>query len=163
MNPARDADHAARDLKNPSTRIPDLLLASSDGRALPLIPPRHASVAIIVVHSIRCPECSAYLERLVRETSELGVWDMSVSVICSDAPDGAELQRAGHIRVLHDRDGRATQALGEEAAVLIVDAWGEVHERIHIGEEHAFPSMADVVAWARYLATRCPECEGEAL
>ena len=47
-------------------------------------------------------------------------------------------------------------------AVLVLDQWGEVKETIAVAR-HEFPERTALVAWARYLATQCPECEGEAL
>jgi hypothetical protein len=47
--------------------------------------------------------------------------------------------------------------------VLIADQWGELRYVSPDGGGHPFPTPEEVTGWLRFLATQCPECEGEAL
>ena len=46
----------------------------------------------------------------------------------------------------------------DSAAVFIADRWGQVYDRTLVGRSHGFPTIEDVTAWFRFLATQCPEC-----
>ena len=67
-------------------------------------------------------------------------------------------------RVLVDVEQRVARACGvAPPALLIADRWGVLHLTHDAGADHEWPAPAEVVSWLRYLAIRCPECEGEAL
>jgi hypothetical protein len=61
------------------------------------------------------------------------------------------------MQFLADPEGKLASGM---ARVVIVDEWGEVYFVAEAGEEHAFPSAAEIADWVRFLAIQCPECEG---
>jgi hypothetical protein len=64
--------------------------------------------------------------------------------------------------ILEDRGGRLRAALRvTPPAVVIGDQWGEIYERVEAGDAHRFPEPAELVDWAKVIAVKCPECEGE--
>jgi hypothetical protein len=151
-------------LKNPAARLPDLALPAAGGGVSPVLPPRTPGSLLVLAHGSRCPECRAYLQHLQDSWDDLSEWGVAVTVILPE-PQSAEgtQQAGGGFRVLFDHGRRLQQALRMDAGVVIADEWGEIHFAAAAGEQHAFLQVAEVASWGRYLATRCPECEGEAL
>ena len=47
-------------------------------------------------------------------------------------------------------------------SVVVADRWGEVAHVAHPSRVEDLPAPEELVDWVRYLAYRCPECEGEA-
>jgi hypothetical protein len=89
---------------------------------------------------------------------------MTVSVVHAALPPGHTAREdTSFIRHLYDPDARVAQSGVSEPVVMIADQWREIHDRIPIGARHEFPPIGEIASWGRYLATRCPECEGEAL
>jgi len=152
---------AARDeLVHPARRLPDLALPSASGSMVRLRGGGRRSPVLVLVHARRCAACDAFVARLGSAAAALREWDGEVLVI---APAG-EPAPGSDFPFLHDPEARVASALGVRApAAVIADQWGEVHEAREAGEEHRFPTEAEIEEWLRFLAIQCPECEGEAL
>lgn len=132
------------ELTTPGRRLPDLDLPSADGKGMRILPSGRRSHLIVVVHERRCPACEAFVRSLEAEREEIESWD-------------------GRVLAVRDPERRLGDALGlETPAVVVADQWGEVHLAHAAGDEHAFPTPAELVQWLRYLAIQCPECQGEA-
>lgn len=153
------------ELINPQRRLPDLALPlSPGGEPRPLRPPGRRSPVLVLVHGAGCAACGEFVARLGAESRSIEEWDGRPLVI---APE--DLARAGDLRtrtslpVLADPERRLDRALSVgPPAVVVADQWGQVHDLHEAGEDHRFPEPDAIVAWLRYLAIRCPECEGEA-
>lgn len=66
------------------------------------------------------------------------------------------------VRVAADPERRLASAGITVPAVLIADQWGELFVVEPAGVEHVLLAPDEIVAWLRYLAVQCPECQGEA-
>lgn len=133
--------------------------STADDVALPR--PRRSLVALLI-HDTDCHACVAYAESVFAERSELDIWDADIALV----PAVANQQRGAgsSIRVYSDPQQRLANAARVQApALIVVDQWGDITDVFAAGDGHAFPAVADVITAARYLATQCPECEGEAL
>jgi hypothetical protein len=95
------------------------------------------AVVVLNLHIRDCEACSAYTTRLAHTAAEIAEWD-------------------GRVIELRDVDTEAP-------AVIIADQWGEIGVAESAGDAHHFMEPSEVVTWLRYLAMKCPECEGEAL
>lgn len=137
--------------------LSDVDLISSTGAREPLM--RHGrALLLIVMHDAACSRCDEFLQSLAGAKDELSSWDMDVAVISPDATARIPF------RLFVDAEDRFADAMAiESPAVLVVDQWRDVRELYEVGDSHNFPEIKPLIAWARYLATQCPECEGEAL
>lgn len=153
------------ELIDPPRRLPELALPRAPGgEPCPLRAPGRRSPVLVLVHGDGCAACGEFVARLEAEIQSIEEWDGRPLVI---APE--DLARAGGLRlrtglpVLADPERRLGTALSVRPPALVVaDQWGEVHEVHPAGEDHRFPEPDAVVAWLRYLAVQCPECQGEA-
>ena len=142
-------------------RIPDLSLESDAGRFSLL--PRRGSLVLLLVHDESCGACRQYFEQLSRESTELAVWDSAIAVVVPAARVKSDVTQASSARILYDPDRRVETLIEARApAVAIIDQWGDITDVHAAGPDHAFPAATEVVSWARFLGTQCPECEGEA-
>ncbi|HEY0591633.1 MAG TPA: hypothetical protein VGE86_05230 [Thermoanaerobaculia bacterium] len=140
------------DLINPRRMLPDVTLPDSGGAARRVRARGDRSVLLALVHG-GCEECRAWVAKLADEGAEIMAWRGEVKVV---APRVAEYP----FPVLLDADARLAALVGVAVpAVVIADQWGAIHEAT---EGHEFIPIESVVEWIRYLATECPECEGEA-
>ncbi|NLG63030.1 MAG: hypothetical protein GX539_12385 [Candidatus Cloacimonetes bacterium] len=124
-------------------RLPLITIQPADGGTpVPLRKAGRLATVLVTVHP-DCAECSAYLESLRDVQGRVEEWDG---------------------RVIAARATEELAAAGVPApAVLIADQWGELFVVEPAGADHAFIEPDEVVAWLRYLAIQCPECQGEAL
>jgi hypothetical protein len=138
--------------------LPDVDLVSSSGMREELL--RHGrAVLLVVLHDPGCRSCFAFLQSLGEANDELQSWDMDVVVI---TPEPVPAEKT--LRCFVDADARFAVAMEiNPPAVLVVDQWGDVKELYEVADSHTFPATDALIAWARYLATQCPECEGESL
>lgn len=155
------------ELTNPQHRIPDLLLPSVPGGQLqPIRPPGRRAPVLVLVHGANCSACCAYVDLLASEHATLQEWDGSVRVVVPEPTAAApklHLQPPSSFAVLADPEQRLARAAHvAPPAVVIADQWGEIHYAVLVGPGHAWPTPAQVAEWLRFLAIRCPECEGEA-
>jgi hypothetical protein len=154
------------DLKSPSRPLPDIELpiASGNGSYTLTARPRW-SLAIVFLHGLDCDGCLHFLQQLEEGHSDLIEWDAEVVIVLKQISDAAVTPDvAPSIRVLTDAEHRFESAAHVVApAVLVVDQWRDVRESWEAAEAHRFPAVSELVSWARFLATQCPECEGESL
>jgi hypothetical protein len=143
-------------------RLPDLALPTVGGAStVPLKPGGRRNPILVAVHGGGCGECGAYLHHLAEAAAELSEWDAHAVVI---VPDAAAPAPDLPFPVVLDAERRFAARTGlKGAAVVIADQWGEVAHVADAGAGHALPAAPELVEWVRYLAMRCPECEGEAL
>ena len=120
-------------------RLPDVQVPSVDGDIVRLRTHSRLATVLLALHP-ECSACNAYREDIAAHGRQLSEWDGRV-VAVGPLPD-----------------------IGIEApSVLIADQWGELAVVENAGEQHAFIDVQEVIDWLRFLATKCPECEGEAL
>ena len=96
---------------------------------------RQATV-LLKLHGPECNACAAYVAALEKHADEIAEWDG---------------------RVIQTRD-----VAGQIASVTIADQWGEIAVMEEAADHH-FMEPKELITWLRYLAMKCPECEGEAL
>lgn len=155
------SDHSRDPLTHAPRRLPDIALPTPSGATHRLRASGRRSPVLVLPHAAACDTCAAFLRHLAAAGDALRAWDADVLVI---APAPAERVVDVPFPLLLDPDRRVPSSLGVRApAVIIADQWGEVHEIVEAGEEHRFPSAAEIEKWAQYLAIHCPECQGEAL
>jgi peroxiredoxin len=151
----------------PGERLPDLAFEDADGKPTNLRAGGRLGAVVVLVHDAACTPCQVYLAQLAEADAEHREWDgRVVALVPASAERVGEFRRAGELPfpVLADPDRRTWAALGiTGAAVLIADQWGELHHVSGAGAEHSLPTPREVTDWLRFLAIRCPECEGEAL
>ena len=165
-------------LTNPHERLPDIELPAASGDVTTRVRSTgRTSRVLLLLHGAECEACRAYLARLAEHRMELDGWDARPLVVVPSVPDpttseteadgegeGDPALRSPSFAVAVDSGGRLASALAVSLPALVVaDQWGEIHDVEEAGNEHRFLAPDEVVAWARYLAVQCPECEGEAL
>jgi hypothetical protein len=117
--------------------------------------------ALVAMHSVACADCRAYVrERLAPVAPALLEWGGRLAVVVPDgranAAGFAETTSAA-LEILVAA-GRAFPS--DHAVVTVVDEWGEVYFMADAGAGHELPAAEELVAWIRFLAIQCPECEG---
>lgn len=143
-------------------RVPKLTLESATGEFVSLFRRRRATI-LILIHDLTCSACRAYVESIDAERAELDSWAADIAIIVSD-DRGRPSAHASPCATYYDPERRVSELAGvEPPGVVVVDQWGEATDTQEAGEAHAFPAVAAVVSWVRYLAVQCPECEGESL
>ena len=154
------------DLKSPSRPLPDIELpaASGDGSYTLTARPRW-SLVIVLLHSLDCQGCLNFVRLLEEVQAELTEWDGEVAIVLKQIHDNTTIpELSSTTRVLVDAEHTFESAAHVVApAVLVVDQWHDVRESWEAGDAHRFPAVSEIVSWARFLATQCPECEGESL
>lgn len=158
-------DVRTRHAQAAAERLPDLRFPSAPaGTPVPLVPAGGRLVPIVVaVHGAECDECRNFVRALALADAEIREWDGRVVLVVPGDVDQAARFAGGPFPVLADEDRKLWTRLGfEGAAVFVADPWGEVRHRHVAGADHALPSPAELVDWARFVAIQCPECEGEA-
>jgi hypothetical protein len=153
------------DLTNPPRRLPHIRLPSlTGGTDIPIIWRRTGPI-LLLLHPDRCETCSAFAHRVAAVSDGITEWDGRPLVIVSETTGivrSDSMLTDLPFPILDDREGRLRTALRMDApAVIIADQWGEIYERIEAGDGHRFPEPDELVDWARVIATKCPECEGE--
>lgn len=140
-------------------RIRGLSLRKQNGDVVS-IPRQRRSLVLVLTHPDSCPECLQYVKQLEEYSAELASWDADVAIVTRET-NGSQESRPWTV---FDPERRVEAAAEiDSPGLVLVDQWGEVTDVRAAGEQHAFPLPTKVVSWARYLAIRCPECEGEAL
>lgn len=152
---APDRRIAAGELIPPMT-----LVSTATGKAVNLRATRGPR-ALIVMHSVSCRACRGYVrEQLAAGARAISEWGGRLTVVVPGplgvAADFAETTTDA-LEVLADSEAAFA---GCGAAVVIADQWGEVYFAADAGAGHDLPVCEDIVAWVRFLAIQCPECEG---
>ena len=120
-------------------RLPDLEVPTLDGDMVRLRTHSRLATVLLALHP-DCAPCQAYRETIEQHAVQVREWDGRVVAIAA-----------------HDAAGI------EAPSVLVADQWGELAAVENAGAQHAFIDAQEVIDWLRFLATKCPECEGEAL
>lgn len=154
------------DLKSPSRPLPEIELPAASGNGSNTLTARPRwSLVIALLHGLDCDGCLHFLQQLEAAQSDLTEWDGEVAIVLKQISDNARTpDLAPSIRVLVDAEHSFESAARVVApAILVVDQWRDVRESWEAGDAHHFPDVSELVSWARFLATQCPECEGESL
>lgn len=140
-------------------RLPSVTLpALSSERSVSLRGPSRQSTVLVFPHP-DCSACRQELQGLTEIHDDLDDWATTPMAVVTEAD--RDLADALPYPVLLDDEGQARDRCGlaeREAAVVVADPWGEIYEVSRAGDDHAFPAGDELVSWARYLSTRCPEC-----
>ena len=150
-------------LTNPARRLPHVGLQPAVGkREVPIIW-RRTGPMLLFLHARECAACRDYAAQVAGAIDEIQEWDGRPLIIQPDEAEPAGLPVPESIPVLRDTGNRLAERLGVVTpAVLIADQWGEIYESHAAGDAHDFLAPEELVSWARTIATKCPECEGEA-
>lgn len=145
----------------PRALVPGMTLVSTaTGAEIDLRTARGPQV-VVAMHSVTCRACRRYVrEEVAGAARRIGEWGGRVIVVVPDGvatAAGFAETTTDALEVVTDPEG-AFAANG--AAVAVVDEWGEAYYFADAGEGHDLPSPDDIVAWVRFLAIQCPECEG---
>jgi hypothetical protein len=154
------------DLKSPSRPLPDIELPAASGNGSQTLTARPRwSLVIVLLHGLDCESCVHFVQQLDEAHADLTAWDAEVAIVLKQISDNAAIPELAHsTRVLVDAEHTFESAAHVVApAVQVVDQWRDVRESWEAGESHHFPAVSGIVSWARFLATQCPECEGESL
>lgn len=159
-------------------RLPIATLPARDGGPdVKLRAPGRLATVLVALHD-DCAQCDAYLAALATQEAELRDWDGRVVAVRAGRADAESAARssereeraqaASHrfgerVRAAADPEGKLASAGITVPAVLIADQWGELFVVEPAGAEHTLLAPDEIVAWLRYLAVQCPECQGEAL
>jgi peroxiredoxin len=161
-----DHDHQALQVGD---RLPFLWLPSAhQGTPQPLRAQRGFAPIVLLLHATDCALCGSYVELLTAACRELREWGAQVVTVSEDwlqAVTQWHEQREPNdapMLALADAEQRMPAHVGPPG-LLIADQWGVIYFAEHAGEEHQFPSPAEVVNWARFIGIQCPECQAEAL
>jgi hypothetical protein len=114
---------------------------------------------LLLMHSHSCAECLDYLRALLAREADWADWGARVSGIVPGTSAPALVRRDTSVTdsLLIDE---ARKLADGSARVIAADEWGEIHCSVEVGTEHTFPTIQDMVEWARFIAIQCPECEG---
>ena len=121
------------------------------------------SLLALCVHDQDCGACKTEIQQIAEAADGIEAWGCDVALILP-ASDNAPANLPARWRHLHDSDGKFAGSAGVECpGVVLVDEWRDVSFKHSAGPRHEFPGVARLISEIRYLGTRCPECEGEAL
>jgi len=153
-----------RGIVDPLDRLPDITLPGADGVPVRLRARGRRATLLLLVHAPGCAACGAFVQGLEAEADEIEAWDGRPLIVQPEPGPAAAAPAPGrHFPLLSDPDARVSTALSvRPPALVLADQWGEVHLRHEAGEDHRFPTVAEIVEWLRFLAIQCPECQGEA-
>jgi hypothetical protein len=150
----------------PRPRLPDLALAPiAGGEGVPLRVHRRGAVLVLLDGAPDAP-ARDFLAALAGAAGTLADWDARMLVVVGGGGEGgagggddvraAFAALASPFPALADPRGRVAAAAGVAAPALVVaDQWGEVHWAAAAGGAGAWPPVAEVEQWARFLAIRC--------
>jgi hypothetical protein len=141
--------------------LPEIRLDTQGGPTLLQRPGR--ALLALCMHDFSCAACNSHMEKVVGAADEVEAWGCDVALIMRAQPQSSPPLPPA-IRVFYDPAGRFEAAARIDCpAVVIADEWADITFRHAAGPDHEFPAMPRVLSEIRYLAVRCPECEGEAL
>lgn len=142
--------------------MPEITLDSADGRAIVQRPGR--ALLALCIHDWACTSCNTEVAHIVKVADEIAAWGCDVALIVCAQPSPAPYSLPPAFRVFFDPDDEFAQVSGSASpGVVIADEWADITFRRAAGANHEFPDTSRLLSEIRYLATRCPECEGEAL
>jgi hypothetical protein len=121
-------------------RLPPLALRGLSGTGPVSIDCNGRWSAIVLALHAGCSACAAYAQAVEQQEADIAEWDCRLLAVEGASSPGVPVP-----------------------GVLVADPWCELAAVLDAGAEHAFPEVSELVDWARYLGTTCPECEGEAL
>jgi hypothetical protein len=130
-------------LPDPATRVPHFDVTTLDGAHVQYADDiwRRRNLLLVLLPDVESPGARRYVERLQAAAPELAT--LKTTLVLTSEP-------VGDLR---------------PPAALVADQWGEV-VYVETPEDRLVTSLRapeELVSWARYLSTRCPECEGEFL
>ena len=150
-------------------QLPDFTLTRADGQgSIQVRPPGRKGIILVLLHGPACDVCRDYVQSLGHLAAEIEEWDgriVLVSGAADDSDSSALFEAPSAFHQARDDARRVVDRTGvTPPAVLVADQWGELFAVEGAGEDHTFLIQPEeVVEWLRFLATSCPECEGEAL
>jgi len=96
------------------------------------------NLVLVALADVACDSCASYLSELTALIPALG---------------------AQNAECVITRDGVAGLS---SPGVLVADRWGEIVYIAAMPDVAELPSPGELLEWASYVQTQCPECEGEA-
>lgn len=149
-------------------RLPELTIPSTPaGAPISLRRRGRMGTVVVVLHSIDCAGCLAFLGALAESHASLLEWDgRVVPIVPAGLPETIEIaeRHALPFPLAADPERRVAERCGlASGGLLIADQWGELFlvEPMPRGA-HSYPEPAEVAEWLRFVAIQCPECQGEA-
>lgn len=147
--------NAARRLIRQGQILPPLALTTTQGEQVSI--PGNRATILVFTHPGGCPVCAGYLIEAGTVAGDLGDWATRLVAVL---PAGDRLDRLP-FAVTNDPDGRARSRLGippADAAVLLMDRWGEVFEVATFDADHDFPLPRQLVESSKIVDISCGEC-----
>jgi hypothetical protein len=130
-------------LPDPGSRVPHFDVVTLDGARVRYSDNiwQRQNLLLVLLPDVESPGTRRYLEGLRAAAAELAT--LKTTLVLTSEP-------VGDLR---------------PPAALVADQWGEVAyvKTPDDGLVTSLPATEDLLSWARYLSTRCPECEGEFL
>lgn len=139
-------------------RVPTVSLRSCSEAGQSVLGPSRGPRVFVAVHELGCMTCIRYVQQITHIQAELASWDGHVIVVgqeCNGA--GAAALAALGVPVLEDRDHVLADG---NLSVVIANEWGEIYFANESEGLHGAIAPAEVLAWVKFVAIQCPECEG---
>ena len=112
-------------------------------------------IAVIIIHSVHCAACHAYVQELARHESEMAEWDGHLIVALRQKSETLHLPDTSDLfQTIDDFEERLPW---RAPAVIVADEWGEVFFDAEV--DHGFVRPREILEWLRFVAIQCPECE----
>jgi hypothetical protein len=139
------------DAKTPIERLPPLELTGPTG-TVRLRAPELGSPVLLLIRDEAIDRARPYVRALEDHERDLRDWYGRPLIITERPVSETALPRA--VATREDWDGFGV----DDSALMIADRWGIVYFAKGTTTFDDLPPLDDVVEWARYLATQCPEC-----
>jgi hypothetical protein len=134
-------------------RLPALRLQGPSG-PIGLRAPERGSLILLLVRDQTLDRARPYIASLTARVRDLADFDGRPLLVTEAATPDTDLASAN----LPTDQWRALGIGDGSSALIIADRWGAVYFTQQFTTVADLPSVAEVEAWIRYLATQCPEC-----
>ena len=150
-----------------ATLIPALGDAGVGEGTIRLRPRSRKGIIVVLLHGPDCEACRDYVSRLGELEEQIEDWDGRIVLVSTEEPAAGSPSLfdapASFHQARDDGDVFVRKAGVSPPAVFVADQWGELFAVEGASDDHRFVIQPEeVVDWLRFLAIKCPECEGEA-
>lgn len=111
---------------------------------------------VVGIHSTACAPCRDILDALARSARHAADWGGRIFVLPAAAPPSDDAPLPGGLTLVAAAD---PDLPADVPFIVVTDEWGEVFFGTRAEPDHALPAADEIVAWVRFAAIQCPECE----